>query len=149
VLFFTIANLNWQINRLGFIYWLQEISFQLALFLTFASTLLTNKKPLCARFAEMAHGSITPSHADYARQITWAWSIFFGSMVFISTGLFLLMPLWVWSLFSNFIYLPLVILMFVTELWIRRKRLPEVYGTSLLDSFKLSWSSMRNKHTPT
>lgn len=147
VVLFTLAtNLHWLAGRLGLIYWLQEVSFQFALFLTFASTLLANRKPLCTRFAEMAYGEITPNHAHYAKQITWLWSIFFGSMVIISTGLFLLMPLSVWSIFSNFLYLPLVILMFIAELWVRRKRLPEVYGTRLFDSFKLSWNSMRDKN---
>ncbi|MBK9340380.1 MAG: hypothetical protein IPN04_06960 [Rhodoferax sp.] len=81
----------------------------------------------------------------YAMQITQAWSAFFGAMVLISTLLFFFTPLPVWSVFSNFLYLPLVLLMLTVELLVRRKRLPEMYGNRFWESFKISWNSVRNK----
>ena len=145
VLATIFANLHWLDQRHGMLYWLQEASFQSLLFITFARTLFAGRKPLCTEFAEMAHGEISAKHARYAMQITWAWSAFFGAMVLISTLLFFFTPLPMWSVFSNFLYLPLVLLMLTVELLVRRKRLPEMYGNRFWESFKISWNSVRNK----
>lgn len=127
------------------LYWLQEASFQSLLFITFARTLFAGRKPLCTEFAEMAHGEISPKHAHYAMQITWAWSAFFGAMVLISTLLaFLHTVAGVVGVFQ-LLYLPLVLLMLTVELLVRRKRLPEMYGNRFWESFKISWNSVRNK----
>jgi len=103
VLATIFTNLHWLDQRLGMLYWLQEASFQSLLFITFARTLFAGRKPLCTEFAEMAHGEISPKHAHYAMQITWAWSAFFGAMVLISTLLFFFTPLPVVGVFQLFV----------------------------------------------
>lgn len=130
-------------DHFGVLYWLQDAGMQCVLFMTFGGTLLGGRTPLCTQFAEMAHGVITPQHAHYARQITWAWACFFGLMATASTLLFFLAPLTVWSVFANFLTLPLVGLMFLLELGARRILLPERIKINVSDMVKL-WNQRRN-----
>ena len=129
-------------NHFGVLYWLQDAGMQCVLFMTFGRTLLGARKPLCTHFAEMAHGVITPQHAHYARQVTWAWTAFFGLMAMVSTLLFFLAPLPVWSVFANFLTLPLIGLMFLVEFGVRRTVLPQ--GNShILDALRV-WKDRSN-----
>jgi uncharacterized membrane protein len=120
------------------VFWLQDLSLMLALFATFARTLLPGHKPLCVGFAEAIHdgrthgGELPPVHAHYARQVTLAWALFFALMAAASTLLFVLAPLAVWSFFVNFLTLPLVALMFVAEYLVRRQRLPDAPRAHIL-----------------
>ena len=120
----------------GFVYWLQHSGFQLVLFMTFARTLTGGQKPLCTRFAEAVHAPLTPQHEIYARQVTVAWTLFFAAMALISTALFFLTPLATWSVFANFMTLPLVVLMFVAEYLVRRRLLPNMRNTHILDAVR-------------
>jgi len=130
-------------HHFGVLYWLQDAGMQCVLFMTFTRTLIAGRKPLCTHFAEMMHGEITPQHAHYSRQVTWAWAFFFGLMAMVSTLLFFLAPLPVWSVFANFLTLPLVALMFILEHWVRRKLLPERNKSHILDTFRI-WKNQSN-----
>ena len=136
----TTAILAWQWSALtqnvGLVYWLQYMSMQLVLFIMFARTLFGGRKPLCTRFAESVHAPLSPEHVVYARQVTVAWSVFFAAMALISTGLFFLAPLAVWSIFANFLTFPLVGLMFVAEYWMRKWLLPEMRHAHILDAVR-------------
>jgi uncharacterized membrane protein len=57
-------------------------------------------------------------------------------MALVSTGLFFLAPLVIWSFFANFLTLPLVALMFIAEYWVRRWVLPDVQQTHILDAVR-------------
>src|SRR5450759_4872282 len=107
-------------NHFGLVYWLQHVGMQLILFMTFGRTLIAGRRPLCARFAEAVHALVTPQHEIYARQATIAWTLFFAAMALASTLLFFLAPLATWSVFANFLTLPLVALMFIAEYGVRR-----------------------------
>ncbi|MDO8771880.1 MAG: hypothetical protein Q7K57_24835 [Burkholderiaceae bacterium] len=143
---FVAVAASWRLleRHFGLVYWIQDAGMQAILFMTFARTLLAGRKPLCTHFAEMAHGDITPQHAQYAGQVTWAWTIFFALMVIVSTGLFFLTPLPVWSVFANFLTLPLVVLMFALEFLVRRMLLPEMRTSGFFDAFRISWKSLRH-----
>lgn len=123
-------------HHFGLVYWLQYMAMQLILFMTFARTLLSGRQPLCTRFAEAVHAPLTPQHENYARQVTIAWTLFFAAMALISTLLFFLAPLSVWSVFSNFMTLPLVALMFIAEYWVRRWLLPDTQNMRILDAVR-------------
>ncbi|MDO8249669.1 MAG: hypothetical protein Q7T78_08130 [Rhodoferax sp.] len=146
---FTLAGVaagaSWTLleHHFGVLYWLQDAGMQCVLFMTFGRTLLAGRQPLCTHFAEMAHGVITPQHAHYARQVTWAWAFFFGLMATVSTLLFFLSPLTVWSVFANFLTLPLVALMFILEFGVRRMVLPERGNSHILDSLRV-WKDHSN-----
>ncbi len=121
----------------GLVYWLQDAGIQLILFMTFARTLIADRQPLCARFAEAVHAApLTAQHKIYARQVTVAWSIFFATMATVSSLLFFLAPLPIWSIFTNFLTLPLVALMFILEYWTRRWLLPDTKHTRILDAVR-------------
>jgi uncharacterized membrane protein len=106
------------------VYWLIHESLQFVLLITFARTLASNQQPLCAQFAQIVHGTLSSELTDYTRKVTIAWSLFFACVMVISTFLFFTYPIKVWSIFANFLYLPLITLMFITEYWIRRRTLP-------------------------
>lgn len=117
-------------------YWAQHAGMQLILFVMFARTLIAGRKPLCTRFAEAVHAPLSPRHEAYARQVTVAWSLFFAAMFLVSTALFFLASLNVWSFFATFLTLPLVALMFVVEYWVRRSLLPNTQHMRLLDAVR-------------
>ena len=123
-------------RHVGLVYWLQNMAMQLILFMTFARTLIAGRQPLCTRFAEALHAPMTPQHAIYTRQVTLAWSLFFAAMALVSTLLFFLAPLTTWSVFANFLTLPLVALMFVAEYAVRRYVLPEMKNMHILDAVR-------------
>ena len=123
-------------HHFGLVYWLQYMAMQLILFMTFARTLVAGRQPLCTRFAEAVHAPLTPQHENYARQVTVAWALFFAAMALISTLLFFLAPLAVWSVFSNFLTFPLVALMFIAEYWVRKWLLPETQNMRILDAVR-------------
>ena len=123
-------------HHFGLIYWLQHAGIQLILFTTFGRTLIGGRQPLCTRFAEAVHAPLTPQHEIYARQVTLAWTVFFAAMALASTLLFFLAPLTTWSVFANFLTLPLVVLMFIAEYGVRRWLLPEMRHTHILDAVR-------------
>ena len=123
-------------NHFGLVYWLQHVGMQLILFMTFGRTLIAGQQPLCTRFAHTVHAVVTPQHEIYTRQVTIAWTLFFGAMALASTLLFFLAPLATWSVFANFLTLPLVALMFTGEYWVRRWVLPEMRHMHLLDAVR-------------
>ncbi len=123
-------------NNFGLVYWLEHVGIQLILFMTFGRTLIAGRQPLCARFAEAVHAPVTPQHEIYARQVTIAWTLFFAAMALASTLLFFLAPLATWSVFANFLTLPLVALMFIAEYWVRRWVLPNMQHTRILDAVR-------------
>jgi len=123
-------------RHFGLVYWLQHVGIQLILFMTFGRTLIAGRQPLCTRFAEAVHAPVTPQHAIYTRQVTIAWTLFFLAMALASTLLFFLAPLATWSVFANFLTLPLVALMFIAEYWVRRLVLPNMRHTRILDAVR-------------
>lgn len=123
-------------HHFGVVYWLQNAGVLLVLCIVFGRTLVAGQKPLCTRFAEAVHGPLTPRHEIYARQVTVAWTLFFAMMVLISTGLFFLAPLSTWSVFANFMTLPLVALMFIVEYRVRIRVLPDARHTHIMDAVR-------------
>lgn len=123
-------------SHFGWIYWLEHESVQWLLLIAFARTLLANRQPLCTQFAEIVHGPLLPRHARYARQVTIAWTIFFASMILTSTALFFMQPVAIWSIFANFVFLPLVALMFIVEYAVRRLLLPDLAEARIMDAVR-------------
>jgi uncharacterized membrane protein len=134
----TLAWLVWPMLELhyGWIYWLEHESLQWTLLLTFARTLRQQRQPLCTQFATIVHGELTPLYARYTYQVTVAWSAFFALMIIISTSLFFLQPIAIWSIFANFIFMPLVALMFIAEYAVRKIVRPELAQVSIMDAVR-------------
>ena len=123
-------------GHFGLIYWLQNVAIQLVLFVMFARTLIAGRQPLCTRFAEAVHAPLLPQHEAYARKVTIAWAAFFAAMSLVSTVLFFLAPITVWSVFANFLTMPLVAMMFIVEYWVRRRTLPNLQSAHILDAVR-------------
>ncbi len=121
-------------QHFGWVYWLEHESLQVLLFTTFARTLTAHQQPLCTQFAQIMYGELSPQHIRYSHRVTVVWTVFFGAMIAISTGLFFTYPIRVWSIFSNFVFLPLVIVLFVVEFMVRKSVLPEVAHSHIMDA---------------
>jgi len=139
--------LSWPllVQHFGAMYWIQHAGMQLILFMTFGRTLLNGQKPLCTRFAQAVHTPyapltpLAPPHEKYTRHVTTAWTLFFAVMALMSTLLFFLTPLTVWSVFANFLTLPLVALMFIAEYAVRKQVLPDEQHGHILDAVRAYW----------
>ena len=132
-------------RHVGLVYWLEHVTMQIILLVTFGRTLCGGREPLCTYFSRVLHGSITPQHEVYARQVTVAWSVFFALIAVTSTLLFFLAPLPVWSFFANFVNMPLVLLMFAGEYIVRKRVLPD-REHSLLDAFRAMKRAKTDPH---
>ena len=136
-LFCIVAWLLWSFikQHTGLIFWLLDVGLMLALLMTFGQTLIGDRKPLCVFFAEIINGGQLPAdHEVYARNVTIAWVVFFALIIVISTLLFFLAPLSVWSFFVNFLTLPLVALMFVAEYFVRKRLLTNLPTGNVMDA---------------
>ena len=138
VLLCVALGTSWPVleNHFELVYWLQNMGMQLILLMTFGRTLLAGRQPLCTRFAQALYGPVSPRHEIYTRQVTLAWTLFFAAMALASTLLFFLAPLALWSVFSNFLTLPLVALMFIAEYGVRRWALPDMQHMHILDAVR-------------
>jgi uncharacterized membrane protein len=132
-------------QHVGLIYWLQHVTMQIMLMVTFGITLFGGRDPLCTYFSRIVHGALTPEHEVYSRQVTVAWAVFFAVIAVISTLLFFLAPLPVWSFFSNFLNTPLVLLMFIGEFAVRKRVLPGRQH-SIFDAFRAMKRTPTNPH---
>ena len=155
ILLLTIAGTAWLKwptieQHAGIIFWLQDISLMLVLFVTFGRTLINDRKPLCVGFAEAMNGGKLPlSHRRYAYWVTVAWVAFFGIMAVISTALFFGIfgaSRATWSVFVNYLTLPLVAFMFVIEYLIRRIVLPDAPSTHILAAVEAYRNMTLRKH---
>lgn len=123
-------------QHLGLVYFIQHLSTNAALGLIFGRSLLRGREPLCARLAAMVRGPLQPPLARYTRQITVAWTIFFAAMIVVSSLLFFLATIQVWSAFANLLTMPLLAAMFVVEYAVRKRVLPDLPRTHILESFR-------------
>lgn len=111
--------------------------------ISFARTLTDRRVALCTQLAAKIHGPLSPREVLYTRRVTLLWSVFFFMIVLSSLSLFLLAPLWIWSLYSNFCVLPLVAVVFAAEYAVRRRVLPEASGPGLLATMRVYFVNPR------
>lgn len=123
------------------IYWLEHAATQSLLCIGFARTLAPGREPMISVFARMVHGPLVPQMVRYTRQVTVAWSVFFGAMALVSTVLFFGTPVAVWSTFANFFTAPLIALMFILEYAVRRRVLPDMDHATILDGVQAFWKA--------
>lgn len=131
----------------GVMFWLQDLALMLALLTTFARTLLPGRKPLCVYFAEIINrGPLPAEHEHYARQLTKVWVAFFAAIALISSLLFFFASMTIWSLFVNFVTLPLVALMFIVEYLVRRRVLSDLPQGNVMDAVRAYRSHSARAH---
>jgi uncharacterized membrane protein len=116
---------------------IQQCGFYAILALSFARTLAKGRVPLCTQFADKIHGPLSPLELRYTRGVTVAWVVFFLLNVAASIVLFAFAPSRIWSLFVNFLSVPLVLLMFAAEYAVRRRVLPQVRRSGLMATLRV------------
>jgi len=121
-------------QHFGWVYFIQHAGIYVLLGAAFGLTLRRGRAPLCTRFAQATRGSLSPEVAHYTRRVTLAWTLLFLGISLISTLLFLFSSIAVWSVFANFLSLPLIALMFIVEHLVRRRRLPDLEQHGIMDS---------------
>lgn len=143
----ALALLDWTWPQLrenvAQLYYLEHVGTNLALAVVFGRTLSSGHEPLIAQLARFAHPEgLSPAKIRYTRLVTVAWTAFFLAMAAISTGLFLLAPAAVWSIFANFLTLPLILAMFAVEHLCRHLVLPPEERGGIADTiraFRAGW----------
>jgi uncharacterized membrane protein len=121
-------------RHIGWVYFIQHAGTYVLLGAVFGMTLMRGRHPLCTRCAEALRGRLSPEVARYTRSVTLAWTLFFLGISLISTLLFLFCRIDLWSVFANFLTLPLIALMFVAEHLVRLRKLPYLEQHSIMDS---------------
>jgi uncharacterized membrane protein len=136
--FWPVLTLNF--TRLNLI---QQCGFYALLALSFGRSLMKGRVPLCTGLADKVHGPLSALELRYTRQVTLAWAIFFLTNIAVTVLLFEFGPLWAWSLFVNFLSLPLIALMFAVEYAVRRRVLPQVKTSSLMATLRVYFANPR------
>lgn len=131
--------LLWQYRDLlernfGWLYFIQHVGTYLLFSAAFGLTLTRGRQPLCTRCAQALRGSLSPQVARYTRYVTLAWTLFFLGISLSSTLLFLFFSLDVWSVFANFLSVPLIVLMFVAEHVVRLRTVPDMAQHSIIET---------------
>ena len=128
-------------SHLPYVYLLQSVSTSAALMLLFGASLRAGAEPLCSRLAATLRGTPLASDvARYTRQVTMAWTIFFASMITLSSTLFAFAPVAVWSLVANVLFMPMIGAMFFVEYLVRRRVLcnePHVSLSTTIDLWRM------------
>lgn len=126
---------------LSWIYFVQHAGSNGILCYVFGRSLRAGRTPLVSRMALMLEGTLQPEVMRYTRQVTFAWTVFFGLTATISTLLYFMAPLVVWSVFANIMYLPLLLAMFGSEYLVRVLILPTSVHTNLLVTLQSAWKT--------
>jgi uncharacterized membrane protein len=145
----TLLAIFWRTveGHFALVYFLEECGAYALLGLTFARSLLPGRTPLCTRWADLLHGPLPDQVARYTRNTTAAWAVFFALLTCASLLLYEYAPLRVWSAFSNFATVPLIVLMFIGEYAVRRRLLPAEHRTGLWQSMRVYFDTQRHPTT--
>lgn len=131
------------------LHYVEHVGTNLAFAVVFGRTLGAGHEPLITQLARFAHPEgLSPAKLRYTRQVTVAWTGFFIATAAVSTGLFLLAPAAVWSVFANFLTLPLILLMFVVEHLCRYLVLPPVERGGIADTIRAFRAGQQRRAPP-
>jgi uncharacterized membrane protein len=117
---------GWDVFKRHFpdLFFIEHAGGNLVLAIVFGRTLAGGRESLCTRFARLLHGSLPDEVVRYTRQVTAAWTIFFGALFALSCTLYLGDFLGAWSVLANILSPILIAAMFVIEYAVRHRVLP-------------------------
>jgi uncharacterized membrane protein len=130
-------------RNIAWVYFIQHAGTNVMLAAVFGLTLVRGRQPLCTRLAEAVRGSVGPDVVRYTRQVTLAWTLFFVAISLVSMALFLSGSVGAWSVFANFLWLPLILLMFGAEYLVRLRRLPHLEHNGFMDGILAFWKTAK------
>lgn len=148
----TLALLAWAwpalTSEVSLLYFVQHVGVNLLLAAFFGRTLWGPGESLITRIARQVHGGVlSAGQVAYTRWVTKAWTSFFLGMAAVSTALFLLAPVTVWSVFANLLGAPLTGAMFVGEYLWRLRCLPAHERSTFADAVR-AWKKHSSDPTP-
>lgn len=133
-------------QRIATMYFLEHMGVYTLLAVFFARTLAGPGESLVTQMARRVHGGVlSEGQQRYTRRVTLAWSLFFAGMVVVSVGLFVWAPLPVWSAFATLLGGPLIAVMFLVEILVRRWVLPNEVRASLGETVR-AWRVHRSEN---
>lgn len=95
------------------------------LFWMFGRTLRSDSIPLCTRFADLVHETMSPDVIVYTRSLTLVWAAFFAIQSVLWTALFFILPHPIWYKLIAIAPPALIVILFALD-WIARQfLLPE------------------------
>ncbi|PKO65356.1 MAG: hypothetical protein CVU22_20315 [Betaproteobacteria bacterium HGW-Betaproteobacteria-16] len=128
-------------SEVALLYFVQHVGVNLLLAAFFGRTLSGPGESLITQLARKVHGGVlSERQVAYTRWVTKAWTVFFLSLVAVSTALFLLAPVTVWSVFANLLGAPLIGSMFVGEYLWRLRCLPAHERSTFADAVR-AWKN--------
>jgi uncharacterized membrane protein len=133
-------------HQYAWLYLLQQCGVYLTLAAVFGRTLLPGHTPLCTQWALRVHGQLDARVRQYTRGVTLTWSLFFAGIVACDVLLFATVARTTWSLFANFLVLPLAAALFAAEYQLRRRRLPSLPRASVAQMLSAYLASPRGTH---
>ena len=139
---------GWLIAHYQWVFLLEHAGTYSLLCATFGLTLRHGEMPMVSRFAGIVHGRLTPALSRYTRSVTWAWTLYFGSLAGLSLVLFWLAPIPVWSAFAYLLGMPLLVLMFVGEYAARCYLLPPADRAGPLEAIRAYRQSSQKTVVP-
>jgi uncharacterized membrane protein len=113
------------------LYLAQHAGVHLALAAWFGSTLRPGAEPLVSAIARRVERTFTPALAQYTRQVTLAWTLYFLAMAAASVALFAAGDFAHWSLLANLLTPVFTVAMFAGEYLLRYRLHPEFERVSL------------------
>ena len=128
-------------RNFSIVYLIQQCGFYAIMAFGFGRSLLKGRVPLCTQLADRIHGPLSAAELRYTRKVTIAWVVFFLLNMTVTGVLFAFAPLRIWSLFVNFLSLPLFLLMFAAEYAVRRRALPQVQTSSLIATLRMYFAN--------
>jgi uncharacterized membrane protein len=128
-------------RNFSIVYLIQQCGFYAIMAFGFGRSLLKGRVPLCTQLADKIHGPLSSAELRYTRKVTIAWVVFFLLNMAVTALLFAFAPLRIWSLFVNFLSVPLILLMFGAEYAVRRRALPQVQTSSLIATLRMYFAN--------
>lgn len=121
-------------SNAALLYYLEHVGSLLALAALFGRSLIGPGDALITSVARSIYaGTLSQRKQRYTRQVTLAWTLFFLINGLLSTALFALTSVRVWSVYAHLLTGPLVGLMFLAEHLVRTRVLPSQERPSLAD----------------
>jgi uncharacterized membrane protein len=133
----TVAGAGYFICTLGggmYILFLPPVLISLMMLVFFGRTLRPGSVPIISRISEsMRRAPLSPEVARYTRRVTVMWVWLFGLLAVEGAALAVFAPLYVWSLFTNFIDYVLIGAVMVVEYLYHSRRYPNQTQHSFVD----------------
>lgn len=121
-------------SNAALLYYLEHVGSLLALAVLFGRSLFGVGDALVTSMARTIYGgTLSERKKRYTRQVTLAWTVFFLANALVSTALFWLAPVRIWSIHAHLLMGPLVALMFLGEHLVRLRALPPHERPKLTD----------------